>query len=569
MAAAVVPTRPMASSPDVLRRSAHLSTFAHRGAVYLFHDLYGYLLQMSPDLVEFLAEFAEPRRAAEVVEANQGRFEGQAQQFVDVFYQQACLIEPDDDEVGGIWPMIAVKGKWNVWRREGDRVTLWTAWGDRPIQRLELTPAETAMWDAMDGELRLNELRAKHDAKTLAALVNKLTHSDVQALKLTPFPMSMYAKRPSTTPSYLISTMPYPSWTPGQPLEAPSSDVATDAYYQQIDDADAQFDHQETTLSHLLREPHPALHGRTYGAALVDGLAKDGRLPASGRIRVLEIGGGLGYVARAAYQALVARGLDVTYTIQEISPRLAEAQRARVAGLPITIVVGDALTAEHPADGFDLILSNEMVGDLPALQLSRLDVGMELDGGEPDADKLAALGRAGELVTQLGVILDDAPEPFYLMTGALELMVRIARWLAPDGTAVVTEFGDRAKWPTLSLHLDHPELSTHFGHLAQAAKTLGLEARIDFVMDLIDLERTLQGLATTRSHFRALRAMAAAAGVELAKVGYTRDVLAARVGDKLDLAQVGELRWDRIEDRLMGLVPHEFKALLVKKPGAN
>ena len=25
-------------------------------------------------------------------------------------------------------------------------------------------------------------------------------------------------------------------------------------------------------------------------------------------------------------------------------------------------------------------------------------------------------------------------------------------------------------------------------------------------------------------------------------------------------------RWDRIEDRLMGLVPHEFKALLAKKP---
>lgn len=559
----------MAASPDVLRRSAYLSTFAHRGAVYLYHDLYGYLLEMSPDLVEFLELFAQPTSAADVVAGCAGRFDGQAQSFVDIFYQQACLVEPDDDEREGIWPMIAVKGRWNVWRREGDRVTLWTAWGERPIAKLELTAAETAIWDAIDGEVRLNELRAKHDRATLAALIHRLTHSDVQALKLTAFPMSMYAKRPSTTPSYLISTMPYRRWRLGEPIAPVTTDVETDAYYQQIDDPDGQFDHQETTLSHLLREPHPALHGRTYGAALVDGLAKDGRLPASGRIRVLEIGGGLGYVARAVCEALQGRGLAVEYTIQEISPRLAEAQRQRTAGLPVTVREGDALAADHPADGFDLILSNEMVGDLPALQLHRSDVGLLPDGGEVEASKLAALGRAGELVAQLEVVLDDAPDPFYLMTGALELMVRIARWLAPDGSAVVTEFGDRAKWPALSLHLDHPELSTHFGHLEQAARALGLDARMDFVMDLIDLERTERGLATTRSHFRALRALAREAGVDLPKVGYTPAVLAERLGDKLSVDQLGELRWDRIEDRLMGLVPHEFKALLARKPGSN
>ena len=30
-----------------LHRSNHLSWFAHMGAVYLFHDLYGYLMEMS------------------------------------------------------------------------------------------------------------------------------------------------------------------------------------------------------------------------------------------------------------------------------------------------------------------------------------------------------------------------------------------------------------------------------------------------------------------------------------------------------------------------------------------
>jgi hypothetical protein len=164
------------------------------------------------------------------------------------------------------------------------------------------------------------------------------------------------------------------------------------------------------------------------------------------------------------------------------------------------------------------------------------------------------------------VNLDDAPEPFYLQTGAMELVARIARWLAPGGTAVVTEFGDNAAWPKLSTHLDHPELSTHFGHLTQVARNAGLEASVEFVIDLLDFDRDLKGLATTRSQFRALRALAEGAGVDLPKIGYTRELLAHTVANKLDLATVGDLRFDRIEDRLMGLVPHEFRALLARKP---
>jgi len=40
----------VATIPPRLRRSRHLSWFAHMGAVYLFHDLYGYLMEMSPDI---------------------------------------------------------------------------------------------------------------------------------------------------------------------------------------------------------------------------------------------------------------------------------------------------------------------------------------------------------------------------------------------------------------------------------------------------------------------------------------------------------------------------------------
>ena len=156
-----------------------------------------------------------------------------------------------------MWAFVPIKGKWNVWQRRDDRLTLWTAWGDRPVQQLFLDPDETTMWDAFDGEKRLIELRHHHDNDKLIALVRRLVHSDVQALKLSMMPWSMYAKRPgdgaARTCRRRCRTR---AWQPGTPVPAagrarrllPRTTIA---------DADAQFDHQETTLSHLLRVPHP------------------------------------------------------------------------------------------------------------------------------------------------------------------------------------------------------------------------------------------------------------------------------------------------------------------------
>jgi SAM-dependent methyltransferase len=546
------------------------------GAVYLFHDLYGYLMQMSPDIAGMIEAFSDGVDTAETIEYFQGKFDGaEPRQMVDVLVAHAVLVDPAEDEIEGMWAFVPIKGRWNVWQRRGDRLTLWTAWGDRPVQQLFLDADETRIWDALDGQKRLIELRHHHDNARLIGLVRRLVHHDVQALKLSMMPWSVYARRPAMAPAYLASTMPYPSWQPGSPVPP---GPALDAYHQSgIADADAQFDHQETTLSHLLRVPHPALAAavgnngggraaRTYGQALIDSLLARAAIR-GGEIRVLEIGAGLGYVARDAIARLRAAGREVRYTIVELSPALAAAQRERLAGVPgVSWVVGDVLDIAPGAEfdgGFDLIIANEMAGDLPARELTRADLGLTADGGAVDRERLRALSPAA---ADLGITVDDAPEQFYLQTGAIAMIARIARWLAPGGTAVITEFGDTTAWPRLSTQLDHPELSTHFGLLAQAARGAGLTAGIEFVIDLLDFDRALSGLTTTRSQFRALRALAEAAGVELAKIGYTPELLAQTVGDKLDLAEVGDLRWDKIEDRLMGLVPHEFKALICTRP---
>ena len=46
---------------------------------------------------------------------------------------------------------------------------------------------------------------------------------------------------------------------------------------------------------------------------------------------------------------------------------------------------------------------------------------------------------------------------------------------------------------------------------------------------------------------------------------YTREMFDALIAGKIDPDTFGDIYFDKIEDRLMGLVPHEFKALLVRR----
>ena len=54
--------------PARLRKSRYLSWFGHMGAVYLFHDLYGYLMEMSPDIAEMIEGFSDGVDTKETVD---------------------------------------------------------------------------------------------------------------------------------------------------------------------------------------------------------------------------------------------------------------------------------------------------------------------------------------------------------------------------------------------------------------------------------------------------------------------------------------------------------------------
>src|SRR5262249_26231090 len=142
--------------------------------------------------------------------------------------------------------------------------------------------------------------------------------------------------------------------------------------------------------------------------------------------RVVEVGGGLGWVGRALSDALAPR----SYLVVDRSPSLARAQRAR----GLCSVVGDARRLPVASGSVDLVGANE---------------------------------RAGDLGTDDGV-----------NHGALALVDECARVLAPGGLAYVSEFGHPTQPPRRSDHLDHDEYSLRFEDLSARAAGHGLAAEL-------------------------------------------------------------------------------------------
>ena len=209
-----------------------------------------------------------------------------------------------------------------------------------------------------------------------------------------------------------------------------------------------RFDEVECTLSHLLRFPHPALRGRRYGEALLQGIAA--RDIAAGPGGVLEIGGGAGHIAEAAWRGDAGPFTGSRWISLDLSPALLDAQRRRAFGIgadPRSVprgphgcwsgVRGDAVALPVRTRSFrGLILANEVLADLAV--------------------------RDG------------------VNTGAAELVREIARALAPGGAAVLTEFGgDFLPAPVqLTGGLgtgEHTEWSVDFRHLRATAAECSLD----------------------------------------------------------------------------------------------
>ncbi|MFO0579496.1 MAG: SAM-dependent methyltransferase [Polyangia bacterium] len=593
------PTKPTAERDAPRLLSPQLAYFQQHGEVFAYHNLFGFLLKMSADLIELLEFHRDtPRPRAQVVERFAGTFSrAQLDEFLDVLGEWSCLVADPAAERAELWSMIPVRARWVVFHQPSEReLTLWRT--DRQGRSYsEGAPAWAArLWARIDRKKTLRQLvdevrDAAVDAEAfdreVQALMNAWVHADRQYLRFarTPPPRSEHQ-----WPSYLRSMMPFAPLRPGvdplpqSPLEPLATPVAPPhRYYEsEVADAERQFRETETTLSHLLRVPHPLLGGATYAQRLTDALITEGLLREPGAdeaLSILEIGAGLGHLAEGVLSRLRERHpkrfAAVRYTILDLSPALRAAQARRLAEASlldkVTWLGANAEHLELPEASFDLVLSNEVIGDLTNVKLSRELLGLDDEHSpaesyaEWSAETTERLGATGRVLRAYSIDLSDSPAEFFFNVGSVELLERIARALRPGGGAFLSEYGERSRYPIAGTHLDHLEFSIHFAPLMQVAERLGLEASLQSVQELIGLDRSALTLATTRTYFSSLRAMLAAAGRELDKIAYTREMFLELVRGALDLDRIGDVRFHPVDERCMGLAPHEFKALIVLK----
>jgi hypothetical protein len=571
---------------ELWRLTRHLRYFQHHGRLTARHEQLGELLAMSPDIVDLLEFHREQARSPWEVDARFGRQFGRAElgEFLSILESHRFLVDADQDEDAVIWRMVPVRARAVAFHQPSpERLTLWYAPGRGAPRREEAPRWAARLWASVDGERTLEALYGELQAEASRAEVEAQVLSWVgyarQALRLSRFPLRRYRGR---VPPYLRSEMPFAPWSPGDPLPPdPLAPLLTPvapphAYYQEaVRDADAQFEEVETTFSHLLRRPHPLLGGQTYAQRVAAALRSRGLLRA-GATQLVEIGAGRGDFAAGLLGALLAEdpeGLGgLRYDIVELSPALRQ-QQARALGEAGLLgrVTWHMANVEEGAPATvpqaDLLLCNEVIGDLTTARLTRAALGLEEDEAPPalDAAQRARLEAIQALCARLQVELHDAPPDFFFNEGALRLIEAVPALLRPGGAAWITEYGDLARYPRAASHLDHIEFSIHFGHLQQAARALGLEAAVEDVQALIGWDRHGRTLVTSRGGFAALRAMLEDHGLALEKVAWTDQMLARHLGAALPMGEVGNLEFEDSDQRCMGIQPHEFKALLLRR----
>lgn len=578
--------------------SASLDYFEHEGAYYVYHNLFGYILQMSLDVVHFLEFFHEQAREADEVKA---AFDGEMPEdqllnFINVFEAQSCLVETPQEEDERALRMVPVLARWTLAHTppQGPVRLYVTHREDAEVEVLQLEPWASELWRRMDGEQTLEALleameqdeeapRPEGDLKVEAlALVRRLAHHHYQALKFSPRPMSTFRAHTSRrgVPPYLSSSMPYRCITDEvRGLEAREDG---EVIVSQLDLG------PEVTLAYLLRQPHPALEGRTYGGALLDHVRASGE-HLHQQARILVVGARRGYLARNLWERLeeVAPALasDGRLVVHVPSQELVEKVLAELGPVPAQIVVGDAEQLQK-IDGlegpFDLVVCNEYLALLDTVLLHKIpslgstgEEEEEEESSQPShggaqrqrkRDLFMGEGESVSYVFRYNLKFEDVDGEFFFNLGAVRLMEGAARLLAPAGVMVFVEYGDLFRYPQSSTQNGELLFSIHFNPLMEVGRQLGMEPSFDWLVNLLEVDRGMQMLSTTRRRFRAVQVMLAEQGLELEELAWSRDMLEAAIADAgISLEHIQGLEFHSLNDRVMGIVPSSLKILTLER----
>ena len=219
---------------------------------------------------------------------------------------------------------------------------------------------------------------------------------------------------------------------------------------------------------------------RAYGAILGDHLRENGLLRSG--CRLCEIGGGYGSLMRGLLEAhgnLVERVVMV-----DLSRSLINRQQRALAPWKekTSYVLADGLEILPVLSGIDLLISNEMIGDLP--------VWTNLDPGDFPAEAKALFERYRLDIPAAG--------PFHFNVGAVRLVEAICRKgipaflsehssdpIIPREMPFLGKGLDTGGWPREIRLTAHSEYTIRFSHLERVGRAYGRKVETGSLLELI------------------------------------------------------------------------------------
>lgn len=346
-------------------------------------------------------------------------------------------------------------------------------------------------------------------------------------------------------------------WSGRQGFEG--GDHLSEFHLRDITTQEGHFDTIETTVSHLFREPSEALQGLTYGRLLARHLRRLGWWNPRPRV-VVEVGGGLGYVARELGLELSPVEKDgVRYVFLDLTRPFLPSQlaRAREAGWRSGGTQGHAEWLPFRDGTVDLVIDNENLADMTPVQLTA----REMQTGKSEAPlHQEALDWIRQL--RLPVTVGDLPGECVFNLGPIRFLAELWRVLKPGGRAILIEFGIEHGWPAPVKLPGHTEYEVQYAHLRHAARWLGFQEQYYALPQFLVIKPDTKLLCTGAAY--AIQRFCAAQGMTFAIRAYTEPELRNALGDMLPKL-LGCHYHEIIDPAWFGL--WDFKVLLLEKPG--
>jgi len=321
---------------------------------------------------------------------------------------------------------------------------------------------------------------------------------------------------------------------------------------------DGHFDLIETTVSHLFREPNEALNGLTYGRLLMRQLRQLGWFNPKPKV-IVEVGGGLGYVARElAKELLPFERQSIRYISLDITSPFLKLQikRAKEGGWGGLGTRANAEALPFTDNSVDLVIDNENMADMTPVKLTRNE--LLTNKGETEQHQ-----EALDWIRRLRLPIEaNPPDDVIFNLGPIRFVAELWRVLKPGGHAFLTEFGVEAGWPASVKLPGHTEYEVQYSHLRQAVRWLGFQERYLSLPQFLAMKPDTKVLCTGAAY--TIQRFCQAMNKPFTVRAYTESELKQTLNDMLPKIH-GAHYHDVVDPAWFGLI--DFKVLLLEKPG--